>query len=164
LETCTVTAPPPPPPPPPPSTRAHTTRARARTHTHIHTHTHTHTYAHTPHCQVLMALGDIKDLRGLLARAQRESADDDLHFLQLLCARDHAYALHSRLSTLHTVSQTPATIQLLLQTGDFVEALDLIATTQEIVRTELAGLHCLRHFSSQLKGTQRLTLRSNCLQ
>lgn len=29
-----------------------------------------------------------------------------------------------------TVSQTPATIQLLLHTGDFVEALDLIATTQ----------------------------------
>eukprot|EP00036_Acanthoecidae_sp_10tr_P022219 CAMPEP_0206328156 /NCGR_PEP_ID=MMETSP0106_2-20121207/22530_1 /ASSEMBLY_ACC=CAM_ASM_000206 /TAXON_ID=81532 /ORGANISM="Acanthoeca-like sp., Strain 10tr" /LENGTH=370 /DNA_ID=CAMNT_0053760819 /DNA_START=1 /DNA_END=1110 /DNA_ORIENTATION=+ len=99
------------------------------------------------HRQVVHALDDVRDVRAQLADAQREAADDDLRFLQLLAARDNAYTLYQRLGTLHTVGQTPATIQLLMTTGDFVEALDLIAT-------ELSGLHCLKHFVSQLHGME----------
>jgi len=43
-----------------------------------------------------------------------------------------------------TVSQTQPTIQLLLKTSDFVGALDLIYTTQEVLQQELSGIHCLR--------------------
>jgi hypothetical protein len=42
------------------------------------------------HQQVIMALDDIQDLRGHLANAQREAADDDLLFLKLLSSRDNA--------------------------------------------------------------------------
>ena len=43
-----------------------------------------------------------------------------------------------------TVSQTQPTIQLLLKSSDFVGALDLIYTTQEVLQQELSGIHCLR--------------------
>lgn len=45
------------------------------------------------HHQVILALDDIRDLRGQLAHAQREAADDDLRFLKLLSSRDHACVL-----------------------------------------------------------------------
>jgi vacuolar protein sorting-associated protein 54 len=42
------------------------------------------------------------------------------------------------------VQQTQPTIQLLLSTGDFVAALDLISTTQEVLQLELGGIQSLR--------------------
>ena len=49
-----------------------------------------------------------------------------------------------QLKLMATVHQTQPTIQLLLSTSDFVGALDLIATTQEVLQQELAGVRCLR--------------------
>lgn len=43
-----------------------------------------------------------------------------------------------------TVHQTQPMIQLLLSTPDYVAALDLISTTQEILVQELAGVHSFR--------------------
>ena len=43
-----------------------------------------------------------------------------------------------------TVHQTQPTIQVLLSTADFVAALDLIATTQEVLQQELAGIQSFR--------------------
>lgn len=43
------------------------------------------------------------------------------------------------------VQQTQPTIQLLLSTGDFVAALDLISTTQEVLQLELGGIQSLRY-------------------
>lgn len=43
-----------------------------------------------------------------------------------------------------TVHQTQPTIQLLLSTNEFVGALDLISTTQEVLCQELAGVHSFR--------------------
>uniref|UniRef100_A0A8C9F097 Vacuolar protein sorting-associated protein 54 n=1 Tax=Pavo cristatus TaxID=9049 RepID=A0A8C9F097_PAVCR len=40
-----------------------------------------------------------------------------------------------------TVHQTQPTVQLLLSTSEFVGALDLIATTQEVLQQELQGIH-----------------------
>lgn len=44
-----------------------------------------------------------------------------------------------------TVHQTQPTIQLLLSTSDFVGALDLISTTQEVLQQELAGIQSFRY-------------------
>ncbi|RWS20078.1 hypothetical protein B4U80_08205 [Leptotrombidium deliense] len=49
-----------------------------------------------------------------------------------------------------TVHQTQPTIQLLLSISDYVDALDLISTSQEVVNQELRGLSCFRHLKSQL--------------
>ena len=42
------------------------------------------------------------------------------------------------------IHQTQPTIQVLLSTSDFVSALDLIHTSQEVLRQELAGVQCFR--------------------
>lgn len=44
-----------------------------------------------------------------------------------------------------TVHQSQPMIQLLLSTPDYVAALDLIATTQEILLQELNGVHSFRY-------------------
>ena len=43
-----------------------------------------------------------------------------------------------------TVQQTQPTIQLLLSTSDFVGAIDLITTTQDVLQNDLRGVHSLR--------------------
>lgn len=49
-----------------------------------------------------------------------------------------------QLKLMATVHQTQPTIQLLLSTQEFVGALDLISTTQEVLTQELAGVHSFR--------------------
>jgi len=49
-----------------------------------------------------------------------------------------------QLKLMATVAQTQSTIQLLLNTSDFVGALDLINTTRDVLQLELSGIHCLR--------------------
>lgn len=55
-----------------------------------------------------------------------------------------------------TVQQTQPMIQVLLGTQDFVAAVDLISTTQEILAQELNGIHCFRHLPHQLKELEKL--------
>lgn len=43
-----------------------------------------------------------------------------------------------------TVLQTQSTIQLLLSTPDYVAALELIYTTQDLLAHDLAGIHSFR--------------------
>ena len=49
-----------------------------------------------------------------------------------------------QLKLMSTVHQTQPTIQLLLANSEFVGALDLISTTQEVLAQELQGLVCFR--------------------
>ena len=49
-----------------------------------------------------------------------------------------------QLKLMSTVHQTQPMIQQLLSTNDFVGALDLIGTTQEVLTQELAGIHSFR--------------------
>jgi len=69
--------------------------------------------------------------------------------------QNHA-AVYNKLKLMATVHQTQPTIQLLLSTSDFVGALDLISTTQEVVQQELMSIHCFRYLSSQLKEMENL--------
>ncbi|XP_077866909.1 vacuolar protein sorting-associated protein 54-like [Saccoglossus kowalevskii] len=55
-----------------------------------------------------------------------------------------------------TVHQTQPTIQLLLSTSEFVGALDLISTTQEVLSQELVGIQSFRHLGSQLAEIEKL--------
>ena len=49
-----------------------------------------------------------------------------------------------KLQQISIVHQTQHTIQLLLQTSDFVGALELIASTQQMLQQELQGVKSLR--------------------
>jgi len=71
-------------------------------------------------------------------------------------ARQNHAAVHHKLKLMATVHQTQPTIQLLLSTSDFVGALDLISTTQDVIHQELMNIHCFRYLSSQLTEMQNL--------
>lgn len=67
--------------------------------------------------------------------------------------------IYEKLKFMVTVQQTQPTIQLLLSTNDFLGALDLISTTQEVLSQELAGIQCFRHLGSQLHEMEKLIVR-----
>ncbi|XP_023236700.1 vacuolar protein sorting-associated protein 54-like [Centruroides sculpturatus] len=76
----------------------------------------------------------------------------------LLLKRRHANYLqvYNKIKLMATVHQTQPTIQLLLSTSEFVGALDLIYTTQEVLSQELAGIHSFRHLGSQLAEIEKV--------
>lgn len=79
-----------------------------------------------------------------------------LNIVKLNRKRTHYSIIYDKLKLMATVHQTQPMIQLLLGTSDFVAALDLISTTQEIVAQELIGIHCFKHLPSQLTEMERL--------
>lgn len=64
--------------------------------------------------------------------------------LSLERARSNRLLVHEKLKLMATVHQSQPMIQLLLSTPDYVAALDLISTTQEILLQELNGVHSFR--------------------
>ncbi len=80
-------------------------------------------------------------------RLRQVSIASTLGSLQLFnkCRRHQRFQLLcEKLELISTVQQTQPTIQLLLRKSDFVGALDLISTTQEVLQQELHGVHALR--------------------
>lgn len=57
---------------------------------------------------------------------------------------------------MNTLHQTQPTIQTLLSVPDYVAALELISTTQELLYEELQGIQSFRHLGSQLNEINRL--------
>eukprot|EP00118_Oscarella_pearsei_P013347 m.106028 g.106028 ORF g.106028 m.106028 type:complete len:929 (+) comp37247_c0_seq3:83-2869(+) len=98
----------------------------------------------------------IKDLRFRLSGIDKVVTENPLLVLQLRRRRSHYVAVYHKLKLMATVHQTQPTIQLLLTTSDFVGALDLIATTHEVLNQELAGIQSFRHLGSQLVEMERL--------
>lgn len=79
-----------------------------------------------------------------------------------------------QLNLIATVHQTQPTIQKLLNTSDFVGALDMIYTTQDVLAQELTGIHSFRCvvvfiikinelFSTNLKKTSFTLNFDDCL-
>ena len=64
--------------------------------------------------------------------------------MRVCTRRERRRQVHQKLKLIATVQQTQPTIQLLLSTSDFVGALDLITTTQDVLQQELQGVHSLR--------------------
>lgn len=65
-------------------------------------------------------------------------------------------ALLEALHIMASVHQAQPTIQLLLSTNEYSGAFDLIETTQQVLKQELAGIHCFRHLSSQLSEIEKV--------
>ena len=102
----------------------------------------------TPHWKVLMvsifASSSSSSGRHKLRRLDAVSCGEGLRLMRLCLLRSHCHEVHQKLRLVATVQQTQPTIQLLLSTSDFVGALDLITTTQEVLQQELQGVHSLR--------------------
>lgn len=98
----------------------------------------------------------IKQLRDKIHALEETLAKGSLKILKLTRSRTNYVKLHNKLKLISTVQQTQPTIQLLLSTNEFVGALDLISTTQEVLAQELAGIHSFRHLGSQLAELEKI--------
>ncbi|XP_028675956.1 vacuolar protein sorting-associated protein 54 [Erpetoichthys calabaricus] len=98
----------------------------------------------------------VKVLRDKICHIDNVMCKESLHILRQAMTRKNCVTLYNKLKLMATVQQTQPTVQLLLSTSDFVGALDLIATTQEVLQQELQGIHSLRHLGSQLCELEKL--------
>lgn len=102
------------------------------------------------------AAHNVKVLREGLRNVDQTMVKESFRVMQLQRSRENYQSVLEKLRLMATVHQTQPMIQLLLGTQDYVAALDLIGTTQEICAQELVGIHCFRHLPSQLLEMERL--------
>uniref|UniRef100_A0A182K0X0 Vacuolar protein sorting-associated protein 54 n=1 Tax=Anopheles christyi TaxID=43041 RepID=A0A182K0X0_9DIPT len=100
--------------------------------------------------QMTEALANVQRLRGKIAQIDDMIVKESLQVIRAERIRANNNLVLEKLKLMSTVHQTQPMIQLLLSTQDYVAALDLISTTQEILGQELTGVHCFRHLPSQL--------------
>nr|XP_019573469.1 PREDICTED: vacuolar protein sorting-associated protein 54 isoform X3 [Rhinolophus sinicus] len=98
----------------------------------------------------------VKMLRDKIAQIDKVMCEGSLHILRLALTRNNCVKVYNKLKLMATVHQTQPTVQVLLSTSEFVGALDLIATTQEVLQQELQGIHGFRHLGSQLCELEKL--------
>lgn len=106
--------------------------------------------------QMREAAMHVSRLRTRLKQIDDTIVRESLQIISLERIRSNNNIVLERLKLMATVHQTQPMIQLLLSTQDYVAALDLIGTTQEILSQELVGVHCFRHLPSQLNEMERL--------
>lgn len=106
--------------------------------------------------QMNVAAVNVKLLRSRIRHIDNDVVKNSLKIVSMERSRTHHHLVLEKLKLMRTVHQTQPTIQLLLSTQDYVAALDLIGTTQEILTQELSGVHCFRHLPSQLTEMERL--------
>lgn len=95
-------------------------------------------------------------LRQRTADIDRVMCQGPLSALRTALTRNNCVKLHNKLKLMAAVHQTQPTVQLLLSTSEFVGALELIATTKEVLQQELQGIHSFRHLGSQLCELEKL--------
>uniref|UniRef100_A0A8C1NFA4 Vacuolar protein sorting-associated protein 54 n=1 Tax=Cyprinus carpio TaxID=7962 RepID=A0A8C1NFA4_CYPCA len=98
----------------------------------------------------------VAKLRARTAAIDRIMCRGPLQALRDALTRNNCIKLHNKLKLMAAVHQTQPTVQLLLSTSEFVGALELIATTKEVLQQELQGIHSFRHLGSQLCEMERL--------
>ncbi|NWI10772.1 VPS54 protein, partial [Crypturellus soui] len=98
----------------------------------------------------------VKLLREKISKIDKVMCEGSLRVLRLSLTRNNCIKTYNKLKLMATVHQTQPTVQLLLSTSEFVGALDLIATTQEVLQQELQGIHSFRHLGSQLCELEKL--------
>ncbi|KAG8231895.1 hypothetical protein J437_LFUL011728 [Ladona fulva] len=94
--------------------------------------------------QLTQTISVVKSLREKIHHIDKVLVKDSLEILKLERVRCNHLMVFKKLKLMATVHQTQPMIQLLLSTPDYVAALDLIATTQEVLVQELAGVHSFR--------------------
>uniref|UniRef100_A0A182PTM3 Vacuolar protein sorting-associated protein 54 n=1 Tax=Anopheles epiroticus TaxID=199890 RepID=A0A182PTM3_9DIPT len=106
--------------------------------------------------QMTEALANVQRLRAKIQQIDDMIVKESLQVIRAERIRANNNLVLEKLKLMSTVHQTQPMIQLLLSTQDYVAALDLISTTQEILGQELTGVHCFRHLPSQLAEMELL--------
>ncbi|XP_053958794.1 vacuolar protein sorting-associated protein 54 [Anastrepha ludens] len=99
---------------------------------------------------------NVRELRTSLRTLHQSAVDDSFRVMRFAQRRQNFEETLDKLSLMATVHKTQPMLQLLLGTQDYVAALDLIGTTQEILTQELIGIHCFKHLPMQLTEMEKL--------
>ena len=97
----------------------------------------------------------VKSLRAKLANVHSSIVLGPLKVIRLQSTRNRHYQLYKKLQLISAITGTQSTIQLLLSTGDYSGAIDLIRTTQEVISDELHGVVAFRYLPVQLAELER---------
>ncbi|CAG0916129.1 unnamed protein product, partial [Notodromas monacha] len=98
----------------------------------------------------------VRVLRAEMSRLRKTLVEGPMQIIALFQQRSRAAVLLKTLKVMRTVHQTQGTVQLLLATSDFVGALDLIATTHDVLEENLKNLRCFRHLGTQLRELEKI--------
>ncbi|KAI9585701.1 vacuolar protein sorting-associated protein 54 [Glossina fuscipes] len=98
----------------------------------------------------------VQALRAALQMLHKSVVIDTFRVLCFAKRRQNFEDVLDKLCLMATVHKTQPMLQLLLGTQDYVAALDLIGTTQEILTQELNGVHCFKHLPMQLVEMEKL--------
>ncbi|CAL8143617.1 unnamed protein product [Orchesella dallaii] len=100
--------------------------------------------------KVSKAIVLVRQIKQELVDVKREHVIEPLSVVKLARKKSNLEQLYQKLQLMATVHQAQRAIQSLLGNSDYVGALDLITTTQEVLKQELQGLISFRHLDSQL--------------
>ncbi|ALC44468.1 scat [Drosophila busckii] len=117
---------------------------------------HAMTTQHAILAEMEEAAEQVRQLRSALAHLHGSTVVDSFRVMRYTQRRQHYIATLDKLRLMATVHKTQPMLQLLLGTQDYVAALDLISTTQEILAAELLGVHCFKHLPMQLGEMEKL--------
>jgi len=109
--------------------------------------------------QLSKTIREVSLVRSKCHQLENTLIKPSLRNIQITKARYNAKLVLEKVKLIATVHQTQPTIQLLLSNSQFVQALDLISTSQDVVYLELEGLHCFRHLNSQLNEIKEIISR-----
>ena len=93
---------------------------------------------------IMLVRQDVMELRYKLRALDKDSTHRGLYLYSQCRRKQRLKVVYEKVRLVATVQQTQPTIQLLLKSSDFVGALDLIMTTQDVLQQELHGIHALR--------------------
>lgn len=102
------------------------------------------------------ATANVKKLREKLRNIDDTLVRQSLNIINCERVKTNKQMVLEKLKLMATVHQTQPMIQVLLGTQDYVAALDLISTTQEILAQELSTIHCFRHLPHELKELEKI--------
>ncbi|KAJ8669831.1 hypothetical protein QAD02_001090 [Eretmocerus hayati] len=106
--------------------------------------------------QLTKTLRVLRSLRSNIHVIDQNVVNKSLQILRYERIRANHFIVQEKLKLIATVHQSQPMIQSLLSTSDYVAALDVISTTQEILTQELNGVHSFRHLGSQLLEMEKL--------
>lgn len=102
------------------------------------------------------AMNIVRKMRQSLKDLQSTLVTNAIRALRLKCRHNNYKEVLDKLSLMITVHKAQPMLQLLLGTQDYVAALDLISTTQEILSQDLIGIQCFKHLPMQLLEMEKL--------
>lgn len=106
--------------------------------------------------EVSETLRIIGELRQYMTSIQRLTTQRHLRVIRARRRQRNVLALRTLALHVQQVRATQPTVARLLEESDFGGALDLIDQTQSMLRTQLAGVHCLRTLGRQLEDYKEL--------